>query len=116
MSSGKFTCRGPMVEHCSEFNYDGTDTCAKCQTFYAIDANGLCDYQMWFALVTVIILGVLAGLFGFFWVVDLATHMLELPLFLSDINSVFVLVLCGWSLRKINMYCRSVWMRTHIML
>jgi len=70
--AGKFTCRGPMVEHCSEFNYDGTDTCAKCQTFYSIDANGLCDYQHWFALVAVIILGVLGGLFGFVWVCDLA--------------------------------------------
>ena len=75
-----------MVEQCSEFNYDGTDTCAKCQTFYAVDASGLCDYQMWFALVTVIVLGVLAGLLGLFWVVDLATHMLELPLFLSGIS------------------------------
>ena len=92
MSSGQFTCRGPMVEQCSEFNYDGTDTCA----FYAVDANGLCDYQMWFALDTVSFLGVLAGLFGFFWVVDLASHMLELALFLSATNSVFVLVLCRW--------------------
>jgi hypothetical protein len=68
---GKYTCRGPMVEHCSEFNYDGTDTCAKCQTFYSIDANGHCDYQHWFALITVIILGMCGGLFGFIWLCDL---------------------------------------------
>jgi len=60
-----------MVEHCSEFNYDGTDTCAKCQTFYAVDENGHCNYTHWFALITVIVCCVLGALFGFFWVVDL---------------------------------------------
>lgn len=69
--AGKYTCRGPMVEHCSEFNYDGTDTCAKCQTFYAIDENGHCNYQHWFALITIILMGMAGGLFGFIWVCDL---------------------------------------------
>jgi len=69
---GKYTCRGPMTEHCSEFNYDGTDTCARCQTFYAVDENGHCHYQHWAGLITVILIGMTCGLFGFTWVVNLA--------------------------------------------
>lgn len=68
---GKYTCRGPLTEHCSEFNYDGTDTCAKCQTFYNVDEHGHCHYQHWFGLIAIIIIGMLGGLFGFFWLCDL---------------------------------------------
>jgi len=69
--AGKYTCRGPMVEHCSEFNYDGTDSCANCQTFYAGDEHGHCHYQHWFALISVILIGMAFGLFGFIWLCDL---------------------------------------------
>jgi len=68
---GKYTCRGPLVEHCSEFNYDGTDTCAQCQTFYAVDEHGHCHYEHWFGLIAVILIGVAGGLFGFIWLCDL---------------------------------------------
>lgn len=68
---GKYTCRGPMVEHCATFNYDGTDTCAKCQTFYNVDEHGHCHYQHWFGLIAIIIVGVIGGLFGFTWLCDL---------------------------------------------
>jgi len=69
--AGKYTCRGPMVPHCSDFNFDGTDTCANCQAFYALDEHGHCHFSHWFGLITVILIGMAGGLFGFVWVCDL---------------------------------------------
>jgi hypothetical protein len=82
--NGKYTCRGPMVEHCSEFNYDGTDTCAQCQTFYAVDENGHCNYQHWFALITVILICFAGGLFGFIWLCDLIMRPINNPIELDE--------------------------------
>jgi len=69
---GRKICRGPRVEHCNEFNYDGTDTCAKCQTFYALhDDDGLCYFSHWFGLVFVVAIAACGAVFAIVWVVDL---------------------------------------------
>lgn len=69
---GRKICRGPRVEHCNEFNYDGTDTCAKCQTFYALhDGDGLCYFKYWMGLIFVVALGACGAAFAMVWVVDL---------------------------------------------
>jgi hypothetical protein len=68
---GRKICRGPRVEHCNEFNYDGTDTCAKCQTFYALHEDGLCYFSHWMGLISVIAVGVCGVIFAIVWIVDL---------------------------------------------
>jgi len=69
---GRKICRGPRVEHCNEFNYDGTDTCAKCQTFYALHVDdGNCYFKYWTGLIFFIALAACAAVFAIVWVVDL---------------------------------------------
>jgi len=69
---GRKICRGPRVEHCNEFNYDGTDTCARCQTFYALhDDDGLCYFSHWMGLIFVVALAACGAIFAAVWVVDL---------------------------------------------
>jgi len=45
------TCRGPMVQFCSEPVLDGTDSCKKCQSGFAVHVDdGQCYFQYWAAL------------------------------------------------------------------
>lgn len=68
---GKKVCRGPSVDHCNTFNYDGTDTCAKCQSFYALGATGQCHFMYWTGVAVIFVLGVCGAVFGAVWALDL---------------------------------------------
>lgn len=66
------TCRGPMVQFCTEAALDGTDSCLKCQTGFALHKeDGQCYFSYWNTIIgfTVVILIIVAFLAG--WVIDL---------------------------------------------
>jgi len=51
----KGICRKPMVQSCQEYNWDGTDTCKKCNSLYYVGADGLCyGKAMWLVWIIVI--------------------------------------------------------------
>jgi len=67
---GHKTCRGPMVSDCEEYNYDGTDSCKKCQLFYSVHPDGLCHFDYVFIIWIVIGVVVAVTLVLLSWVVD----------------------------------------------
>lgn len=67
---GHKTCRGPVVSDCEEYNYDGTDSCQKCQLFYSVAGDGLCHFDHWFIVVVVVCVILVFVLFLVLWVVD----------------------------------------------
>lgn len=67
---GHKTCRGPIVSDCEEYNYDGTDSCKKCQLFYTVGPDGLCHFN--YPWILWVVLAVFGGITFFlvFWVTN----------------------------------------------
>jgi len=69
---GSRSCRGPMVAFCKEFNLDGTDTCSKCQSGFALhDEDGQCYFTHWTAVIVILAILAAGGLVLAAWFVDL---------------------------------------------
>jgi hypothetical protein len=64
-------CRSPTVQWCDKYNYDGTDTCAKCKWLFRVSKSGGCEFEhMWFVYGLGILLLVLVILIAW-WFIDL---------------------------------------------
>eukprot|EP00439_Symbiodinium_sp_Y106_P040295 s1694_g4.t3 len=67
-------CRACIIYGCAECMTDGTDTCARCESGFSLNAKGTCDNKnryYWYALFAV--LGLVA-LFIVAWMVDICTR------------------------------------------
>ncbi|CAJ1393237.1 unnamed protein product [Effrenium voratum] len=67
-------CRACIIYGCAECNTDGTDTCARCDSGYSVNAKGTCDNNnryYWYALF--VVLGGVT-LFIVAWIVDICTR------------------------------------------
>lgn len=67
---GHKTCRGPIVSDCEEYNYDGTDSCKKCQWLYSVKPDGLCHFDHYPAVWTCIVIFGAITVFLLLWVID----------------------------------------------
>jgi len=67
---GHKTCRGPIVPDCETYNFDGTDSCKKCQLFYTVGPDGLCHFNYTTPVYVIIAIVVLVTVFLFVWVID----------------------------------------------
>ncbi|CAJ1420054.1 unnamed protein product [Effrenium voratum] len=67
-------CRACIIYGCAECKTDGTDTCARCDSGYSVNAKGTCDNDnryYWYALF--VVLGGVT-LFIVAWIVDICTR------------------------------------------
>jgi len=67
---GHKTCRGPIVPDCETYNFDGTDSCKKCQLFYTVGPDGLCHFNYTTPVYIIVAVIVLVTVFLFVWVID----------------------------------------------
>jgi len=67
---GHKTCRGPIVPDCETYNFDGTDSCKKCQLFYTVGGDGLCHFNHTTIVYVVVIVIVIFTVMLFAWVID----------------------------------------------
>jgi hypothetical protein len=68
---GTLTCRGPMVQFCSQPVLDGTDRCKVCQRGWALwEKDGKCYFQYWNTIIAgVVVIGTIFVIIVL-WVVD----------------------------------------------
>jgi len=67
---GHKTCRGPIVPDCGEYNYDGTDSCKKCQLFYSVQGDGLCHFDHTTIVMVIVLVCVILTVCLLVWVID----------------------------------------------
>lgn len=66
------TCRGPVVQFCSEYELGGSDKCIRCQSGWKVwPEDGKCYFSWWRTIYTVVALIVLTVIVLIAWVVDM---------------------------------------------
>jgi len=67
----KKVCRGPVVNHCREYDYSKLDTCAVCQSMYRLESDGQCYSQFKWALYALAVLLVFLVAYAAWWVTSM---------------------------------------------
>lgn len=80
---GHKTCRGPMVSDCEDYNYDGTDSCKKCQLFYSVGGDGLCHFDHVIVIYVVIVVFLVVTIYLLMWLVDCCSRPNKNPVALK---------------------------------
>jgi len=64
-------CRGPMVNHCKEYDYSKIDHCAVCQSLYRLESDGQCHSKFRWTLYALAALLIFLVLFVVYWAINM---------------------------------------------